>query len=406
MKAFFFCSFLLSCFNPSFTAADSPEYRDCAPASCNGIDVQYPFSLYASTPGTSCGIPGLKLTCEGHKADALLSLITPTDLKLIVKSINYTTQTIKLAIDRNLLVVKNQCPIPSKNITLSDITNSDGGPILSVATNYRMGTFFFGCSTKPIDISNYNFTSSLVSGCSDPGAAFYSYAFYDDSFNNPSASWTSCRTTLSFPVLISSSSHDAGTMWTSLTEGFDVVWRVNSMGDCLGCTASGGHCGYNITGDFFLCFHQHHAIAIPLARRYAPAVYSPPSRQAFQIQLLVGWLGRRRELLGPPPAPSSSLTPPLAPSPPSSPTPVKGSNLTGASPNSPSPPSSRPPVTDSPPSPQISVHPRHPASSLPPKSQSPPSPPSSLPPPTPTSLPPPPPKQSSACKGFASSPAK
>ncbi|KAF3792369.1 hypothetical protein EJ110_NYTH00559 [Nymphaea thermarum] len=246
MKAFFFCCFLFFCFNPSFTAADIPEYRDCAPASCNGIDVNYPFSLHASTAGTSCAFPGLELTCERDKADALLSLTTPTGLKLIVKSINYTTQTIKLAIDRNLLVVNNQCPLPSRNITLSDI--SDGGPILSVATNYRMGTFFFRCSTKPNftgvadysgDIPSYNFTSNLVSGCSNPGATFYSYSFSDDSFNNPLASWTSCQTTLSFPVLISSSSYNAGTMSTSLTEGFDVVWTVNSTGDCLRCTASG-----------------------------------------------------------------------------------------------------------------------------------------------------------------------
>ncbi|KAF3792367.1 putative receptor protein kinase [Nymphaea thermarum] len=42
-------------------------------------------------------------------------------------------------------------------------------------------------------------------------------------------------------------------MSTSSTEGFDMVWTVNSTGDCLRCTALGGHCGYNITGDFFIC---------------------------------------------------------------------------------------------------------------------------------------------------------
>ncbi|XP_031499896.1 LEAF RUST 10 DISEASE-RESISTANCE LOCUS RECEPTOR-LIKE PROTEIN KINASE-like 1.2 isoform X1 [Nymphaea colorata] len=284
MRAFFFCSFLLFCFNPSFTAADIPEYGDCAPASCNGIAVHYPFSLSASTPGTSCSVPGLKLTCQGDKADALLSLITPTGLKLIVKSINYTTQTIKLAIDRSLPVVNNQCPLPSKNITVSDITNSNGESILSFATNYTMGIFFFRCSTKPIDsgvpnyiggdTSSYNFTSNLVSGCSDPGATSYSYAFSDDSFTL--ASWTSCRTTLSFPVLISSSSRDARTMWTSLTEGFDVVWTVNSMGDCLGCTASGGRCGYNTTGDHFLCFCRQDAHSVNCNQPDAPSPSSSP----------------------------------------------------------------------------------------------------------------------------------
>ncbi|KAF3792366.1 hypothetical protein EJ110_NYTH00552 [Nymphaea thermarum] len=129
-------------------------------------------SLSSSTPGTSCAFPGLNLTCQGDKADALLSLITPRGLKLIVKSINYTTQTIKLAIDRNLLVVNNQCPLPSRNITLPDITNSYDEPILSFATNYAMGTFFFRCSTKPVDTgmpnysggdtSSYNFTSNSL----------------------------------------------------------------------------------------------------------------------------------------------------------------------------------------------------------------------------------------------------
>ncbi|XP_049936500.1 rust resistance kinase Lr10-like isoform X2 [Nymphaea colorata] len=294
MKAFFFCSFLLFCFNPSFTAAEIPEYRDCAPASCNGIAVHYPFSLSAYTPGTSCSVPGLKLTCQGDKADALLSLITPTGLKLIVKSINYTTQTIKLAIDRSLPVVNNQCPLPSRNITFSHITNSDGESILSFATNYTMGIFFFGCSTKPNftgvpdfsggDSSSYNFTSNLVSACSDPGATSYSYAFSDDSFTL--ASWTSCRTTLGFPVLISSSSRDARTMWTSLTEGFDVVWTVNSMGDCLGCTASGGRCGYNTTGDHFLCFCRQDAHSVNCNQPDAPSPSS--SRGTSKWKTIIG----------------------------------------------------------------------------------------------------------------------
>ncbi|XP_031499900.1 rust resistance kinase Lr10-like [Nymphaea colorata] len=259
MKAFFFCSFLFFCFNPSFTAADSPEYRDCAPASCNGIDVNYPFSLYASTPGTSCAFPGLNLTCQGDEADALLFLNTPTGLKFIVKSINYTAQTIKLAIDRSLMLGSHGgCFYPSINVTLFNITNDDLP--LRFTTNYRSVILFYRCSTKPNATGGFNQSldyipgqNNIVSVCSSPASTSYSYAFSNDDYLYKSFRWFNfCKAMVSFPILASSFS--SGFSDISLSDEFDLGWTVESMTLCADCTASGGRCGYSTIGNGFLCF--------------------------------------------------------------------------------------------------------------------------------------------------------
>ncbi|KAF3788891.1 putative serine/threonine-protein kinase [Nymphaea thermarum] len=262
MKSFFVCWFLSFCFFPSScTAGDSTEYTACAPRSCSGIPIDYPFSL-SSAPSTSCGFPELNLTCQGDEANARPFLVTRTGLKFIVKGINYRTQTIKLVIDPSTIMV-SKCPHPSTNITLFNITNGGRLP-LNFATNYGPVTFFYGCSAKPsasgrldsdlgVHIPGYNFTSNLVLGCSISEANFYTYAFSNEDNLYEAYNWlSSCKATLSFPVLASSFSGGARDMATSLfINEFDLVWAVDSMGICA---ASGGRCGYNITSGYFLCF--------------------------------------------------------------------------------------------------------------------------------------------------------
>ncbi|KAF3792375.1 putative LRR receptor-like serine/threonine-protein kinase [Nymphaea thermarum] len=243
----------------TYSAADSPDFAACAPASCNGIDVNYPFSLSASTPDTSCAFPGLNLTCQGDKANALLFLNTPTGLKLIVKNINYTTQTIKLAIDRSLMLdIHGRCFRPSRNITLSNITN-DHLP-LRFTTNYRSVILFYGCSTKPSDTGGFDphlgyipGQNNTVSVCSNPASTIYSYAFSTDDYLYEGFRWFNfCLARVSFPILAPSFSSDFSDI--SLSDEFDLVWVVESMTLCADCTASGGRCGYSTIGNGFLCF--------------------------------------------------------------------------------------------------------------------------------------------------------
>ncbi|CAN6441229.1 unnamed protein product [Victoria cruziana] len=266
--SFLFFSLLAFYLFPSCTVADSPEYTACAPTTCNGISISYPFSL-SSAYGIGCGFPGLNLTCREDEANTLFN--TSSGLHFIVKGIDYTTQTFNLTIPSSLMK-DSPCRRPSANITLSKIINGSHLP-LSLAASYRSVTLFYGCSNQPFTAHGsdskgeakpgYNFTSNVVSACSTTSDSFYSYAFFDDAdvANIDKAdAFLGCQERVSFPVLPPSFSSDARDMESYFSEEFDLVWAVDTMGVCADCTASGGRCGYNTTTGYFGCFCKRESL--------------------------------------------------------------------------------------------------------------------------------------------------
>ncbi|KAF3787826.1 hypothetical protein EJ110_NYTH22349 [Nymphaea thermarum] len=175
----------------------------------------------AQRPAMASTDCGLNLTCQRDEADALLFLNTPTGLKFIVKSINYTAQTIKLAIGP--LQIQIGDPLPGQNAT--------GG--FDRHLDYTLGQ------------------NNTVSVCSNPASAFSN----DDYLYKGFRRFNFCKAMVSFPILASSFS--SGFSDISLFDEFDLGWAVESMTLCADCTASGGRCGYSTIGNGFLCFCRH-----------------------------------------------------------------------------------------------------------------------------------------------------
>ncbi|KAF3795155.1 putative receptor-like protein kinase [Nymphaea thermarum] len=246
---FFFFVFYFF-FNPVLSATN-PNYTACAPPTCDGISINYPFSL-SSQSGSGCGYPGLNLLCLDNNRTLLLQ--TPT-LNFTVSGIDYSARTIDVAIDPRYMEGPGNCQYPRKNMTLQDIKGT-ANPLPFIFANgaTTQVTFFYNCTTPPSSGSGgyggdaYDFTGKVVPSCS--AAALRSYAFFGA--DSPGTVAMSCQSSVTFPV---SASSIANNLMSALSDGFSMNWTVDATNRCYGCSQSGGRCGSDSTGNF-ICFCQ------------------------------------------------------------------------------------------------------------------------------------------------------
>ncbi|XP_031490999.1 rust resistance kinase Lr10-like [Nymphaea colorata] len=249
---FFFFVFYLF-FNPVLSATN-PNNTACAPQTCDGILIQYPFSL-SSQSGSGCGYPGLNLLCLDNNRTLLLQ--TPT-LNFTVSGIDYSARSIDVAIDPMYMEGPGNCRYPRKNMTLQDIKGTTD-PLPFIFTNGAtiQVTFFYNCSTPPSgsgsggysgDGGVYDFTVNVVPSCS--AAASRSYAFFGA--DSPGTVAMNCQSSVIFPV---SASSTANNLASTLSDSFSMNWTVDTTTSCYGCSQSGGRCGSDSTGNF-ICFCQ------------------------------------------------------------------------------------------------------------------------------------------------------
>ncbi|KAF3795153.1 putative serine/threonine-protein kinase [Nymphaea thermarum] len=223
----------------------------CAPPTCDGISINYPFSL-SSQSGSGCGYPGLNLLCLDNNRTLLLQ--TPT-LNFTVSGIDYSARTIDVAIDPRYMEGPGNCQYPRKNMTLQDIKGT-ANPLPFIFANgaTTQVTFFYNCTTPPSSGSGgyggdaYDFTGKVVPSCS--AAALRSYAFFGA--DSPGTVAMSCQSSVTFPV---SASSIANNLMSALSDGFSMNWTVDATNRCYGCSQSGGRCGSDSTGNF-ICFCQ------------------------------------------------------------------------------------------------------------------------------------------------------
>ncbi|KAM3346385.1 hypothetical protein ACQJBY_020757 [Aegilops geniculata] len=110
----------------------------CAPDSCGGLTIRYPFSLAGAQP-LYCGYPAFDLTCDNATRRAYLSNTFREHL-FRVDNISYADNSMMAAV-RTAFAGNTDCPVPDFNVSASLALF----PFNISATNKRL-VFFYNCT--------------------------------------------------------------------------------------------------------------------------------------------------------------------------------------------------------------------------------------------------------------------
>ncbi|KAI7758144.1 hypothetical protein M8C21_010591, partial [Ambrosia artemisiifolia] len=203
-------------------ASSSPyeSYKNCATSfTCGTLSgIRYPFSRREDP--AHCGYPGFELNCKGRKSPT----IDMNNMTYQVLSIDQSSQILKIIRED---VMESICPHDFINTTINH-------NLFEYFINYMNITFLYGC---PDSLNLHGDTYS----CDDNGI--------DKVWVLPGEQGPGiCNKSVIVPVpvmalgstgLVNSSGLDH-----VLREGFEVMWKLNTMG-CSQCSESNGRCFYD-----------------------------------------------------------------------------------------------------------------------------------------------------------------
>ncbi|KAD5960897.1 hypothetical protein E3N88_12369 [Mikania micrantha] len=212
--------FLVVIVVPQASSSRTESYDDCATSfTCGTMSgIQYPFSRHED-PGY-CGYPGFDLDCNGKNSPT----INMNNMSYHVLSIDHSSQILKIVRED---VMDSICPHDFINTTINH-------NLFDYSTNYMNITFLYGC---PGSLNLHGDTFS----CDDSGIDKVLVLPGDQ---GPGI----CNNSVIVPVPVMAVGSD-GLVNSSgldqvLREGFEVRWKVDTMG-CSQCTESNGRCFYN-----------------------------------------------------------------------------------------------------------------------------------------------------------------
>ncbi|KAF8662839.1 hypothetical protein HU200_055418 [Digitaria exilis] len=208
-------------------------HADCEPATCGNLTVRYPFWLGGGGSNQSsslCGHPAFEVLCSDDGSSAA-SLKGST---LQVRSINYTNSSFIASDTRTTAGNGGVC---RAHLNMSATVSPSA---FTISRRNRALCFFYNCNgTKPSQRGYVNATSN----CSTPIFAYLAGSYNWDS--PPAIATGQCSFTYT-PVFGSEpEAMTAANYSRLLNDGFVMEWAATSVGDCSGCTASGGQCRYN-----------------------------------------------------------------------------------------------------------------------------------------------------------------
>ncbi|XP_057733445.1 LEAF RUST 10 DISEASE-RESISTANCE LOCUS RECEPTOR-LIKE PROTEIN KINASE-like 1.2 isoform X3 [Arachis stenosperma] len=210
----------------------NPKFVACTPRSCgNGLNIKYPFWI-PYEQDSFCGYPHFEITCKNKNP-----ILKASNYDLLVKDINYTNSSFTAA---NLAAYEEKCPAPMNNYSFDKL------PFTYSSENNNL-TFFYNCTTKPIDYPIYEVD------CAE-NASHSSFAvFHKEVLERKNYSMNECQFVINVPLNMNAAVNFSSLLQMNYTEilkmGFLLNWTAPS---CQYCEKSGGRCGFD--GDQFLCF--------------------------------------------------------------------------------------------------------------------------------------------------------
>ncbi|XP_066317231.1 LEAF RUST 10 DISEASE-RESISTANCEUS RECEPTOR-LIKE PROTEIN KINASE-like 2.4 isoform X3 [Miscanthus floridulus] len=199
----------------------------CAPATCGGLNITYPFSLAGVHP-LECGYPAFGLTCDAAAGRAYLSRTFRVNLYRVL-SISYDNRSMLVAVE-TAFSGDGACRIPDFNVS----SGLGLFPVNTSATNWEL-TFVYNCKIPHNEL--------LTGPCAKhPIGAYISKRPGDVENSRPQWVQANCSSA-SVPVrgfqdgmnLTRESVYDS-----LISDGFLLDWPT--LGDCDACKRRAGLC--------------------------------------------------------------------------------------------------------------------------------------------------------------------
>jgi hypothetical protein len=208
----------------------------CAPASCGGLNITYPFWL-SGRHSPECGYRAFEVTCDKGEVALEKTYWTYKILDIFYKNSSFTVANVNLS--------DGTC----NNEMVVNVSNDLGPSPFVTSTQNQELFFFYNCSRQARQLPR---AWAPVNCAND--SAIKSFAWLGGRYR-PDANLTqqpgNC-TVSSVPVLGYAGA--AGPDYRRLVKGGFLLQYMPSMAeDCEHCTATGGRCRVNSTDDMFKC---------------------------------------------------------------------------------------------------------------------------------------------------------
>ncbi|KAJ1282711.1 hypothetical protein BS78_03G072000 [Paspalum vaginatum] len=220
----------------------------CAPATCGGLDITYPFSLAGAQP-QDCGFPAFQLACNGGRA-----YLTGTFRENLyrVRSITYENTSLVVAVENTFPPGEATCSIPDFNVSASlalfplNISHTNEDLLFPHNCRHSLGT-----QLKPPCANHTTLGAYSISGSERPG----------EEAGKPLQGLPENCSYVSVPVREFQGMDLARDYEKLISNGFLVEWSTtsDSDSDCRECRGRGGECRFVelsfqcVCPDGFLC---------------------------------------------------------------------------------------------------------------------------------------------------------
>ncbi|KAJ1282718.1 hypothetical protein BS78_03G072600 [Paspalum vaginatum] len=206
----------------------------CAPATCGGLDITYPFSLVGAQP-QDCGFPAFQLACNGGRA-----YLTGTFRENLyrVRSITYENTSLVVSLENTFPSGEATCSIPDFNVSASlalfplNISHANKDLFFLHNCRHSNGTQLKPPCANHTTLGPYNISESGRPGAGEAGSG------------KPPQGLPGNCSYVSVPVREFQGTDLARDYEKLIKNGFLVEWWPSSDAECRECRGRGGECRF------------------------------------------------------------------------------------------------------------------------------------------------------------------